>query len=173
MVVFSNWTLLCGGYHLFGLVFYHQLCNWSYFHVCYCNQSGFACSLQFVSSQLQMECQRACLIWIYLHLVRPSILCGMLSKLLMLHCQWRSQYQQDQLNQPCLVQRCASWFLGPDSHAHKWHLLVDSQLWLVHALCRMNCIMFQSVIWTQTCCHIKYWHLWYLHNQMLLTSKPL
>jgi hypothetical protein len=36
------------------------------------------------------------------------------------------QCQQVQLNQPCQVQRCASWFLGPDGRAHKWHLLVDS-----------------------------------------------
>jgi len=44
---FFTWTLLCGGYHPFGLVFYHQLCNCSrhisYFHVRYCNQSGCAC----------------------------------------------------------------------------------------------------------------------------------
>ncbi len=75
MVLFSRWTtLLCNVYRPFGLVFYHRLCNLSqsvcYFHVCYCDQSGVACSLQFVTSQLWTECQRTCLIQLQLRLVR-------------------------------------------------------------------------------------------------------
>jgi hypothetical protein len=35
-----------------------------YFHLCCCDQFGFAFSLQFVSSQLQIECRRAYLIQI-------------------------------------------------------------------------------------------------------------
>ncbi len=46
--------------------FCHRLCNRNphvyYFHVSYCDQSGIAFSLQFVSRQLRTECQRSCLI---------------------------------------------------------------------------------------------------------------
>ena len=57
MVLFSKWTLLCGVYRPYGLVLCHRLCNRSqhvcYFHVCYCDQSGVAFSLQFCASQLR------------------------------------------------------------------------------------------------------------------------
>ena len=71
MVLFSRWTLLCGVYRPYGLVFYHQLWNRIplvyHFHVCCCDLFGFACILQFVSSWLQTECQRAYLVWIFRH----------------------------------------------------------------------------------------------------------
>ena len=58
----------CGVYRPNGLVFYHRLWNRSQhvscFHVCYCDLSGVAYILQFVSSQLWTECRRACLVQI-------------------------------------------------------------------------------------------------------------
>ena len=54
--IFLQIDSACGVYRPNGLVFYHRLCNRSehvsWFHVCYCDLSGVAYILQFVSSQL-------------------------------------------------------------------------------------------------------------------------
>jgi len=54
--IFLQMDSACGVYRPYGLVFYHQLCNRSQhvscFHICYCDLSGVAYILQFVSSQL-------------------------------------------------------------------------------------------------------------------------
>jgi hypothetical protein len=120
---FAEYTVLLDSYFVINFVIIVNmfLC----FHIHYWDQSGIACNLQFVSSQLPMGHWWACLVQRLLHLVRLLMLCAMLSKFPMLHCQKMYQCQQVQLIWPCLFQRCALLSLGPDGCAHRWHLLVD------------------------------------------------
>ena len=97
---------------------------------------------------------RAYIIQRLLRLERPLLLCGMLSKFSVLHCQCMYQCQQVQLIWPYLFQRCESSSLGPDGCAHRWHLHVDSKLWLAYVLCHMIHITLKNVIWTLSHCHI-------------------
>ena len=60
---FKCWTLLCGVYRPYGIIFCYQLYNF------YCDLFSEAVSLQ-CTSELQMGHQRLCLVWVLLRLVR-------------------------------------------------------------------------------------------------------
>ena len=57
-------------------------------------------------------------------------------------------------------------------------IMFQSVIWTPTRCCILNIawagppsIIFQNVIWTPAHCCIKYWHIRYLHNQILLTNQ--
>jgi hypothetical protein len=130
MVFFSRWTLLCGVYHHFGLVFYHQLCNRNNTVVIFMFVTAISLVLPIVSNLFPVS---------YEQNVKEDCSCSNIAapgeafntvwyveQIAHATLSMNVSMSAGSTKQPCQVQRCTSWFIRPDGCAHKWHSLVDS-----------------------------------------------
>jgi hypothetical protein len=103
---FPFWTLLCGVYRPYGLIFFTNF-NRSITAICF--GDAYSPMYQWATNGTSKIVSYSSVV---LRLVRLLLFYGMFCELPMLHCEWMYQCQQVHLNWPYLFQMCASLFDG-------------------------------------------------------------